>query len=160
MNALATTIRTAALVALAALGALMLVPAALGYRGYVVDGGSMGAAIPRGSVVFDDVVPRSQLRVGDVITYRPPARPRVTHRIVAIARDGAMRTKGDANATADPWTVRPSGARQARVAFHVPLAGYAYAALALRPVRIVVIGVPALMIAIGALARLRRPQEA
>jgi len=157
MNALSTATRTAALVALGALGALMLVPAALGYRGYVVEGGSMGATIPRGSVVFDDVVPRSRLRVGDVITYRPPGRARVTHRIVAIARDGSLTTRGDANATADPWTVRLAGAEQARVAFHVPLAGYAYAALAVRPIRILVIGLPALLIALGALRRAVRP---
>ena len=48
---------------------------------------------------------------------------------------------------------RLTASKQARVAFHVPFAGYAYAALAVRAVRMLVIGLPALLIAIGALGR-------
>jgi signal peptidase I len=153
MNALVTATKTVAVTALAVIGALMLVPMALGYRGYVVDGGSMGTAIPRGSVVFDEQVQRAQLRVGDVVTYTPPGRGRVTHRIVALAPDGSLRTKGDANAAADPWTAKLTASKQARVAFHIPFAGYVYAALGLSAVRMAVIGLPALLIAIGALRR-------
>jgi signal peptidase len=152
-------IRTAAVAALVVLSALMLVPAALGFHRYVITGGSMGTALPRGSIAYERLVPVGRLRVGDVITYRPPDRAgRVTHRIVAIA-PGGLSTKGDANATADPWRFRLSGRAQAAVAFHVPLVGYAFAALSVRALRIAVIGVPALLVAAASLAGIRRSPE-
>jgi signal peptidase I len=150
-------VRTAALLLLVALSALVLVPAALGYERYVITGGSMGRSLPRGSIAFERRVPVSALRVGDVITYTPPGRQeRVTHRVVAIG-GGALRTRGDANAATDPWRFRLSGAQQAVVRFHVPVAGFALAALAIRWVRMLVIGGPALLVAA---AVLRRPAAA
>ena len=152
---------TLATAALAAMAGIAFVPSLLGYREYVVDGGSMGASLPRGSLAFDTAVPSAALKVGDVITYTPPLhQTRVTHRIAWIGRAGsgarAFRTKGDSNASADPWRFTLRQPTQARVAFHVPLLGYAVAALSLRPVRMVVIGLPALVIALGAMAGLSR----
>jgi signal peptidase I len=155
---------TAGTLGLAALAALMLVPALFGLQRYVITGGSMSGTYPRGSLVYDRVVPTAQLRAGDVITYTPPAQSgitgRVTHRIQSIRRgpDGSdvYRTKGDANRTADPWTFRLPQGEQARVAYHVPLVGYAYAALGVRSIRFLVIGVPALLIAFALLAALWR----
>jgi signal peptidase I len=149
---------TAALLALTALATLMLLPPLLGYERYVIEGGSMGAALPRGSIAFEEVVPTADLRPGDVITYRPPhaSRP-VTHRIDAASRNGVFRTKGDANAAADRWTFTLPHDRQARLAFHIPLAGYAIAALEIRAVRMALIGVPALAIAVAAFASAVRP---
>ena len=88
-----------------------------------------------------------ELKVGDVITYRPPAGDHlITHRIAWIGRttDGArlFRTKGDANAVADPWTFRLDRPAQARVRFGVPFAGYALSALGRRDVRLVLIALP------------------
>lgn len=150
--------RLTALLLLVALAALMLVPALLGYDRYVITGGSMGGALPRGSIAYEKRVAVGGLRVGDVITYTPPGHgARVTHRIVSIGRDGQMRTKGDVNRVADPWgRFRLTGADQGVVRFHVPLAGYAYAALGIRWVRILVIGVPALLVALAALHGARR----
>lgn len=157
---------TAALLALAGLGALMLVPALLGYQRYAITGGSMGAALPRGSIAYEEVVPTARIRVGDVITYRPPGAgaERITHRVVWTGRDdrGARlyRTRGDANRAADPWTFRLDGRRQARVVLHVPLAGYALAVLSVQAVRIAALGLPALAIALGAFARVWREVRA
>jgi signal peptidase I len=143
---------TAALVGLLLLAALMLVPPLLGYERYVIEGGSMGGAVPRGSIAYEEVVPTEQLRAGDVITYRPPhGTALVTHRIVSIS-DGAFRTKGDENAAPDPWTFTLPSETQARLAFHLPLAGYVIEALGMRPVRMAVLGGPALAIALTALA--------
>src|SRR5215218_9285194 len=94
------------------LAATMLLPAAFGYQRYVITSGSMTGTYDRGSIVFDDVVPVSDLRVGDAITYTPPPGSgptgRITHRIVWIGSDQfgrpALRTQGDANESADPWT--------------------------------------------------------
>jgi signal peptidase len=150
-------VRAAALTLLAALAALMLVPAALGYERYVIGGGSMGSAVPRGSIAYEERVPVGALRVGDVITYMPPGRAeRVTHRIVAIAPGGALRTKGDANSTPDPWTFTLPAREQAVLRFHVPLAGYAFAALGVRWLRMLAIGLPALLVAFAVLREARR----
>jgi signal peptidase len=100
--------------------------------------------------------------VGDVVTYTPPgARRRVTHRIVWAGRGAtgarAFRTRGDANAAADPWRFELTGRTQPRVVAHVPWAGYAVAALSVRWVRVLVIGVPAALIAVALLAGARPP---
>ena len=142
----------------------MLVPAALGYQRYVIVSDSMTGTYDRGSLVYDRVVPTAGLRVGDVITYEPPrgAGPegRVTHRIFSIGRDrqgrSVYRTKGDANAAPDPWEFTLNEGRQARVVLGVPYVGYAFAALSIRQVRMLVIGLPALLVAFSLLAGLWR----
>ena len=153
-------LRTLAAAVALALGALMFVPMALGYERYVITGDSMGDTIGRGSIVYARAVPVESLRVGDVITYTPPrgAGPggKVTHRIAWIGRsaDGvlAFRTRGDANAAADPWRFELAGPSQARVVAHVPWAGYGLAALSVRWLRVLVIGLPAALIAVAVLA--------
>ena len=54
-------------------GAVLVLPAALGWQRYVIVSGSMTGSYDRGSLVLDEVVPVSELREGDVITYQPPA---------------------------------------------------------------------------------------
>jgi signal peptidase I len=145
-----------------ALAAAVLLPAALGYQRYVITSGSMAGTYDRGSLVYAREVPTASLRVGDVITYAPPAAAGpdglVTHRIVWAGRDRsgarAFRTKGDANRTPDPWRFTLARPRQARAALHIPYVGFALAALAVREVRMLLIGLPALLIALGTLARL------
>jgi len=150
-------VRTLAVTALVAVAALMLVPALLGYERYVITGGSMGGSLPRGSIAYEERVPVTDLRPGDVITYTPPGHGgRVTHRIASIGARGGVRTKGDANAARDPWRGRLSGSEQAVVRFHVPLVGYAFGARGIRRVRMLVIGGPALAVAVAALAGIRR----
>ncbi len=157
-------LRTVAITAIAAvclaLGAATIIPAALGLQHYVIVGGSMTGTIDRGSVVFDEAVPVASLRVGDVITYTPPAKadstPFVTHRIASIkkARGGErlFHTKGDANNAPDPWSFTLDQPTQAKVVGHVPYLGYAFAALEIRWVRMLLIGIPALLIAISVIA--------
>jgi signal peptidase I len=146
------------------LAATMLVPPLLGLQRYVVTGGSMDGTYDRGSIVFDEEVAVADLKVGDVITYRPPSEVGieglVTHRIVSIRDRGAQgpffKTKGDANESVDPWRFTLDQPTQAKVAFHVPYLGYALGALSIREVRILVIGLPALLIAVALMARLWR----
>jgi signal peptidase len=150
------------------LAGLMLLPGLLGYERYVITSGSMTGAYDRGSIVFDEVVPVADLRVGDVITYTPPPGSgpsgMITHRIYSIDRDPVgrplFRTKGDANAAPDPWTFTLDEPTQARVAFQARYVGYLFAALAIRPVRLLVIGLPAILLALGILVSLRREAHA
>jgi signal peptidase I len=152
-----------AIAAALAVAAVTLVPGALGYGRHVITGDSMGESIPRGSLVYERQVPTSKLEVGDVITYTPPpgAGPRgpVTHRIAWIGRgrDGALafRTKGDSNTHADPWRSVLDRATQAKVVMTVPFAGWPLAALGERRVRMLAIGVPALLVALACMTRLR-----
>jgi signal peptidase len=147
-------VTAAALAALAALGALMLVPTILGYQRYVIEGGSMGRELPRGSIAFAEVVPTREIEPGDVITYRPPGATELrTHRVISVGRsqgERLYRTKGDANEATDRPTFTLPHETQARVVMHVPLAGYAVAALSIRAVRMATIGGPALAIALVA----------
>jgi signal peptidase len=152
------------LAAAALLACVTLLPPLVGFERYVITSGSMTGSYDRGSIVFDEVVPVEQLRVGDAITYRPPdgAGPDhlVTHRIASIERDRSgtriFRTKGDANRAADPWTFRLDQPTQARVRFHIPYAGYALAALSREDVRRLAVALPAALIALMSLIGLWR----
>ena len=143
-------------------GAVLVAPALLGWQRYVIVSGSMTGTYDRGSLVFDEVVPVDTLKVGDVITYKPPAGSRpeglVTHRIATITSDKlghrVFRTKGDANASADPWTFSLPNREQARVRAGLPYAGFVLAALSRRDLRMLVVGVPAAFIALMTIAGL------
>jgi signal peptidase I len=163
------------LAAITAAGLLYLLPAALGYERYVITGGSMAGSYDTGSIAFEEQVPVAELAVGDVITYLPPADSMVTtlvtHRIheISYAEDGAreFRTKGDANPDVDPWTFRLTADTQPVARFAVPHLGWALIALADREIRMLVIGLPASLVALASLvelvrtvARERRPRLA
>src|SRR6476661_7812524 len=132
-------------------GAVLVAPALLGLQRYVIVSGSMTGTYDRGSLVLDDVVPVASLRVGEVITYRPPPAAGidhlVTHRIAAIEHDRnggvVFRTKGDANPAADPWTFTLPNPTQARVRAGIPRVGFVLAALSDRTIRLAVIALPA-----------------
>lgn len=157
------------LVAVTLVAAAYLVPTLLGYERYVITGGSMSGTFEKGSVVFEKPVDVADLVVGDVITYQPPANSGVgnlvTHRIVAAGRseDGtrAFRTQGDANADRDPWKFSLDEGSQPVVELTVPYVGYGLIALADRETRMLVVGLPAALIALLSLVELagalRRP---
>lgn len=150
------------LVAFTTLAIVYLAPSLFGYERYVITGGSMSGSIEKGSVVFAENVPTSELAVGDVITYQPPAdsgvSTLVTHRITEIDTDAAgrttFRTQGDANADPDPWTFSLVDGTQPVVTQTVPHVGWLMIALADRETRMLVIGVPAAIIALMALVQL------
>jgi signal peptidase I len=141
--------------------AAVLAPSLLGYERYVLVGHSMEPTIDRGSLVYDKVVPTSELRDGDVITYVQPAtQTPTTHRIVREERDAGGRpvfiTKGDNNASEDlhPFTLdQPT---QARYAFAIPYVGYVFILLADPAVRLWLLALPALLVALIAFARMWR----
>ncbi|TNM38278.1 signal peptidase I [Nocardioides albidus] len=149
-----------ALLSLAAVA--FVLPSALGYQRYVITGGSMSGTYDKGSVVFERAVPTADLEVGDVITYQPPpasgVRTLVTHRVIGIGHDAqgrrVLRTQGDANPDPDPWRFSLTSEQQPVVAFAVPYAGHALIALADRETRMLVIGLPAALVALLSLGQL------
>jgi signal peptidase I len=147
------------------LTALFVAMFSMGYRTYAITGGSMEGAIARGSLIVDEVVPVSWLKVGDIITYCPPEQTKlVTHRIVSIEQDKAgetvFHTKGDANEAVDPWTFTLDQDRQARCVFHVRYLGYVLVTLGTPVMRSIVLGLLALLLALTIFVRLLRRSRA
>jgi signal peptidase I len=77
----------------------IFVSGVLPYKVYVLHTGSMTPTIPSKSAV---IVDEHHYRVGQVVTFTEDGQT-VTHRLVSINGAGLITTKGDANATADPW---------------------------------------------------------
>ena len=135
---------------------VVVLPYLTGMQRYVITGGSMTGTIDKGSVVFSKVVPVGQLSVGDIVTFVPPSYSgAVTHRIAEITTgpegQRVFQTKGDANDAADPWQVTFTEGSVARHVFHVSYVGYALALLSERRARMLLIGLPALLIALSLL---------
>jgi signal peptidase len=152
---LPSILETFLLVVVGIVVALLLVidvgPRFLPYQALVVRSGSMTPTIPTGSLVFYKKVQGPQLKVGDIIVFNEPgtANTKITHRIYAI-RTGPngpyFVTKGDANGIPDPWKVPATGTGW-EVSWHVPTVGYALVWLEGGSVRVVLIIVPALVLA-------------
>lgn len=113
-------------------GALLLAvafgPTLFGYESLIVAGGSMGKALPVGSVALTRMVDVKAIAVGDIVSFRHAgAKAPTTHRVIKVERDGTQRvftTKGDANASPDPEPLGVEG-RIHLVEHVVPFAGYA-----------------------------------
>lgn len=86
---------------------LLLIGAAFGvlasgvlpYRLFIVHTGSMSPTFASTSAV---IVHTGEYRVGEPVSFTENG-DIVTHRLISIAEDGSIVTKGDANATPDPW---------------------------------------------------------
>jgi signal peptidase I len=154
----------AALVAAIVLVAAGAVPTMFGYESFTVYSGSMEPAIRVGALAVVQPVPAAQLREGDVITFRSRNQPDivVTHRLTSIVRspDGRteFRTKGDANETEDSVQVEGSSVL-GRVAYSVPFAGYVVDAARRPQGRILLLGVPALLLLLDYLRGVLRPTK-
>lgn len=94
-----------AVVAIVALGSFALViSGVLPYRVYIVHTGSTSPTIPSRSAV---IVRVGDYRVGQPVSFLEQGGV-VTHRLVSIDAAGTVTTKGDANTTTDPWTLKRS----------------------------------------------------
>jgi len=99
---------------------------------FAIRGSSMTPTIPLGALSIVAERPASELRVGDVVTWRGDNGVYVTHRVTELLEANGqryVRTKGDANLTADPEPV-PERAIIGVVDAWVPFGGYALLALA------------------------------
>jgi signal peptidase len=120
-----------ALAGLLVLLGVAAVPRIFGYPTLVVTGGSMGEALPLGSIAITQTVSAGEVRKGDiVVTARENDGEEVTvaHRVERIDDEGAslaLTTRGDENEAQDPVPfVAPKAQGVHKVIGHVPYAGY------------------------------------
>jgi len=90
---------------------------------------SMTPGLPVGGVVVTQRVPTSTLQVRDVIVFAKPgaAGDLIVHRIIDLKRTPdqlQVRTQGDANPAADPWTASLRGPTAYRAVGSLPFVGY------------------------------------
>jgi signal peptidase I len=143
-------------------GATLLVPAIpalLGYRTLVVMSGSMGPEIRAGDALLVRADSPGDVAVGDVITFQPfGAHQLKTHRVVALEHVHGhlfFQTKGDANPAPDP-DLADSDALIGTTRMHLPAVGRLLV-LATSPLgRLMLLGLPALLLALQQVVALRR----
>ena len=105
---------TAVVASVAILLALGIGPRTGRYRTLTVLTGSMQPTMPIGSVVVVAPERPSEVRVGQVVTYRIPVEDHrvISHRVVRILEGGdrpIFQTQGDANNAPDYWLAQVNG---------------------------------------------------
>jgi len=130
-----------------------------GFEALAIPTGSMHPTMPAGSLALVRQVPVSSLHIGDIITYVDPlnARKTITHRIIKTYTIAphvpGFVTKGDANTATD--LPIPGGSVQGKVILHVPYAGRALSWTRSWAGIAVLVYLPALLIIIEEIKRLR-----
>ncbi len=133
-------------------------PLALGDHAFVTQSGSMTPTIDTGDVVVVAPIRASEVRVGDIITFRNPVNndQLLTHRAVAIdaaANRISITTQGDANTGREEWGTKPAG-ELGRVLYRVPRLGFPVSWIGTPAGRIGFVVIPALLLAISLLGRI------
>lgn len=80
------------------------IPSVFGWKPFIVLSGSMEDNIMPGDLILTKEIDTSELKVGDVISFRTDKYTVITHRIIKIVEEEGERkyyTKGDNNDTAD-----------------------------------------------------------
>jgi signal peptidase len=137
-------------------------PVLFGFKPMTVLTGSMRPMIQPGDMVVDQPIPATEIRVGDIVTYRDPHEARtITHRVRSISISHGQAhvvTKGDANNTVEKWQI-PVDGKVGRVAYTVPKIGYPVTWSHTRNGRIALVSIPALLLAIWAMLKIWRRSD-
>ncbi|MDQ0212103.1 signal peptidase I [Arthrobacter bambusae] len=163
VNVITTTVMVAAV---AAFLFLAVGPRVLGYQTSTMLTGSMSPLINPGDVVVTVPVAVKDLKVGDIITYHIPVEDQrvETHRIIDLVVNSqgtaTVRTKGDANNGADPWTATLAAGQVDRQVFTVPYLGNAIRTLR-DPVvlKVLMYGAPAALVVMVLVSIWRKKPE-
>ena len=103
--------------ALTALLCASVVVSALAVFGWYLSGGrlmtmttpSMCPTVCVGSLVAVRPLDGAAVHPGELVAFRPPGQSATfTHRVVKVEDNGSFTTKGDAEASPDPWVIAPS----------------------------------------------------
>jgi signal peptidase len=134
-----------------------VLPLAFGDRSLVVRSGSMTPAIDTGDVVVVRPIAPASARVGDIVTFDNHGKL-TSHRVRATGRSGEdmlFTTQGDANTGQEHWKV-PVNGRIGRVMYRVPKLGFVVVRVQSPTGRLVLIILPALLLACSVLRRIWR----
>ena len=105
-----------------------LLTAYFGLSVHTIISGSMKPTMKPGDEIIADVVPASQVHVGDVVLYLNPESWAMTaHRVIKKTQDGQgvkLTMKGDANPVADPEVGFAAVQPIRKVIYTVPRVGY------------------------------------
>jgi len=99
------------------------IPSVFGYKPLVVLTGSMEPVFKPGSVIFYEKVEKSDIKQGDIITFKIDDGTYVSHRVNRIV-DGLYETKGDRNNTPDGKLISYSDVLGKNTNFSIPYIGY------------------------------------
>lgn len=158
-------LRIALAASLAVLVAIGILPRFGWYRTETALSGSMKPFFSSGDLLVLTPEPMRSLRRGWVISYHTPVGDHhvQTHRVVRVVRGGdhpLVRTKGDANAAADPWVAKLHGTTVWRVRTVVPHAGQAIVWLREPVVHYLTLFLAPALLALLCLVRIwRNPEE-
>lgn len=127
-------LRLAAMLCLAAFGALAVGPHLFAYRTVTMRSGSMQPFAGPGDILVVRPQPLDDVRPGQVLTFEAPVsgHPVLSHRVVAVERRAGtvfIRTKGDANTNPDTWTAKLGDSTTWRTVLVVPHVGLLMAVL-------------------------------
>ena len=99
-------------------------PMLFNYKPLVVLSGSMEPTLPTGSVIYYHPVEESDLKVGDIVTFKlKDNKTLVSHRITSI-NNGIIQTKGDANNSVDSLDLTYSSIMVVDSNIYIPYVGY------------------------------------
>jgi len=111
----------------------LFLPTLFSGRLAIVRSASMGQAMPVGALAVVLPVDPEDVKVGDIIVFKPPRHPTiinpdvtVSHRVIEVQAEKQLYfiTKGDASEDPDPVPV-PAANVQGKVAFNIAQVGYA-----------------------------------
>ena len=148
----------ASIITIALLLVITIVPVPGNLKAKIVKSGSMEPTIKTGALVF--IKPSASYKVGDIVTFGADTKTQIptTHRIVEVIGSGSLQrfsTKGDANDSADPQTIRLSDIH-GKVFFSLPYLGYVLD-FARQPLGFaLLIGVPTVIIIIDEIGKILR----
>ena len=161
-GALHQTVNMVVALAFAGVLAALVLPRAAGWHTYVVESGSMGHTAPIGSLVEMKPIAAGSVRKGDIVLLHRANGTPVMHRVIQVMVENGqvtVRTKGDANPTADP-DFYPVPAFALTPTVILPRLGLAVPVLKSTEGRSVLVAVAGLLLIRAALRRRRVPGAA
>lgn len=102
---------------------LLVIPKIFGNNPVVVLSNSMTPTYPVGTIVYYHKVPKANIKINDVITFKTTNNKFVTHRVNEIV-DNKFQTKGDANNSPDAKLVDYENIVGKVAPISIPFLGY------------------------------------
>ena len=102
---------------------LLYIPMLFGYKPETVVSESMVPALNRGDLVYYQMIPREDIKLGDIVVFKNGDNL-VMHRVSEITEEGHYVTKGDANSESDEGYLNYYQIEGRVAPKKIPVAGY------------------------------------